>query len=65
MSTFEAVMIIENGNNHDEEELLAAWQALVDSGVVWKLQGYYGRTAMDLINSGRIARKVNNEKPRW
>ena len=37
-----------------EEEQLAFWQMLVDTGVAWQLEGWYGRTAMDLINSGVI-----------
>ena len=35
-----------------EDEIIEAWQSLVDSGAVWSLQGWYGRTAMDLLNDG-------------
>ena len=35
---------------HDEE--VEAWQYLIDTGLAWKLQGWYGRTAHRLINDG-------------
>lgn len=38
----------------NEEHYLAAWQYLVDTGLAWQLQGWFGRTATDLINSGEI-----------
>ena len=35
-----------------EEEYLGAWQTLVDTGLAWKLQGFFGRTAKNLIEAG-------------
>jgi len=35
-----------------EEQVVEAWQTLIDTGTCWKLQGGFGRTAMDLINNG-------------
>ena len=37
-----------------EEQVLAAWQHLVDTGLAWSLQGWFGRTAQQLIDSGYI-----------
>lgn len=36
----------------DQEEELEAWQYLIDTGMAWKLQGWYGRTAKRLIDEG-------------
>lgn len=38
----------------DEQEILEAWQHLVDTGLAWTLQGWFGRTAQSLIDSGAI-----------
>jgi hypothetical protein len=37
-----------------EEDLRATWQHLVDSGLAWSLQGWYGRTAQALLDRGFI-----------
>lgn len=41
-----------DGIEHDEDTLISAWQYLIDTGIVWQLQGFFGRTAKDLIESG-------------
>jgi hypothetical protein len=52
---YRAVMIAEGAlPAKTEEEFFGAWQALVDSGLAWKLQGFFGRTARDLIEAGLI-----------
>jgi len=48
-----AVSIIEDGDPEVEPEVyIEAWQSLIDSGVVWQLQGSYGRMAVALIEAG-------------
>ena len=36
----------------DDEETIAGFQHLINTGMVWDLQGSYGRTAMALIEQG-------------
>jgi hypothetical protein len=42
----------EMGEIESEEELAEGFQYLIDSGIVWQLQGSYGRTAKRLIEAG-------------
>lgn len=35
-----------------ESDTIKLFQRLIDSGMAWKLQGVYGRTANDLIEAG-------------
>jgi hypothetical protein len=41
-----------DGIEHDEDTIISAWQYLIDTGLVWSLQGWYGRTATALIDNG-------------
>lgn len=53
MDNYTAVGIAEGFIDADnEEQFLEAWQHLIDTGMVWHLQGSFGRTAVNLINSG-------------
>lgn len=55
MDNFTAVAIAEGfWAAESEEEVLAAWQHLVNTGLAWKLQGWFGRTAQRLIDDGYI-----------
>ena len=53
MSTFEAVGIAEGFVPVDsEDQVIQAWQHLVDTGMAWQLQGSFGRTAIRMIEDG-------------
>jgi hypothetical protein len=53
MDAFGAIMIAEGVIEADDtDHYIAAWQHLIDTGLCWKLQGWFGRTATDLIRSG-------------
>ena len=57
MTLYLAVAIAEGFNEGEEasrERQIEAWQFLHDEGHAYKLQGWYGRTARDLINEGII-----------
>lgn len=57
MDTFEATMIAEGcwemtDQEPSEEVFYEAYQHLIDTGIVWQLQGFFGRTAAALIEAG-------------
>jgi len=51
MNMYDAVMIVEQGTA-DEETYIAAMQHLINTGIVWQLQGSFGRAAVDMMQSG-------------
>lgn len=46
------------GEGATAREQLVAWQYLVDTGLCWSLQGWYGRMATMLIENGSIEKKL-------
>ena len=59
MDNYLAVGIAEGFEEADsEEQIIEAWQHLVDTGLDWQLQGWFGRAAQDLIERGIIHMKV-------
>ena len=55
MDDYTATMIAEGVEEPDtEEQFFEAWQHLVDTGLAWKLQGWFGRNAAAMIDEGLI-----------
>jgi len=53
MDNYTAVGIAEGFvEAESEEQVIEAWQHLIDTGLCWQLQGFFGRTAQGLIDAG-------------
>lgn len=54
MTDYDACAVIEDfdGQDHTDEDRIEAFQHLINTGTVWQLQGFYGRTALRLLNNG-------------
>ncbi len=42
-------------DTEDEQDIIDAWQHLHDTGLAYRLQGWFGRTAQSLIEQGVIS----------
>jgi hypothetical protein len=54
MNNYTAVSIAEGFCDYEptEQEIIGAWQYLIDTGLAWTLQGWFGRRANELIEQG-------------
>ena len=51
MNMYDAVMNVEEGQC-DEDTYIASMQHLINTGIVWRLQGFFGRRAVEMIENG-------------
>jgi len=65
MNAVEAIGIAEGYIETDsEEKYIEAWQYLLDTGLAWSLQGWFGRTAVSMIEAGQIiVKEVGEDEP--
>lgn len=63
MTNYDACATIEgfDGEDHTEEEVIEAFQHLIDTGAAWALQGWYGRNAQRLIELGVCHEAAHNQ----
>jgi hypothetical protein len=62
MEPMEAIGIAEGFiENDSEEKYIEAWQFLLDTGLCWSLQGWFGRTAVAMIEAGQLVVKEADE----
>jgi menaquinone-dependent protoporphyrinogen IX oxidase len=54
LDDYTAVMIAEGVEEADYHRTVEAWQYLHDTGLAYRLQGWFGRTAQSLIDQGII-----------
>jgi len=53
LTNLEATMIAEGAQEPEsDEQYIQAWQQLIDTGLAWQLQGFFGRTASAMIQNG-------------
>tara|TARA_Y100000034_G_scaffold124723_1_gene173298 strand:- start:266 stop:517 length:252 start_codon:yes stop_codon:yes gene_type:complete len=53
LTNLEATMIAEGEQEPEsDEQYIQAWQHLIDTGLAWSLQGFFGRTASTMIQQG-------------
>jgi hypothetical protein len=58
MDYIDSIIAYEQGDM-TEQEMVYFFAELIKSGIVWKLQGHYGRTASALIREGWIDSEGN------
>ena len=55
MNTYDAIGLVEGFiEAQSEEQVIEAWQYLHDTGLAYRMQGWFGRTAQALIEQGVI-----------
>ena len=52
MTVLEKIIAYENGELEDADETIQFFQEIIDSGLVFQLQGHYQRVAIALVEAG-------------
>ena len=63
MTTMRAIDIIDGFVAGSGQDLIHAYQFLINNGFVWSLQGRYGRTAKELIELGLCTTPTTDNQP--
>ena len=58
MDDYRAVALAEGFEEGSEDEQIEAWQHLVDTGLAYSLQGWFGRSADAFIKAGVIHKRT-------
>lgn len=61
MDDYRAVGLAEGFIDGSDDEQIEAWQYLVDTGLAWRLQGWFGRTAKAMLDAGIIGNAKEDE----
>lgn len=62
MTNYQAIGIAEGFiEAESDEQIIEAWQHLVNTGLAWTLQGWFGRQAQALIEEGIITNGQDKE----
>ena len=61
MDNYTAIGLAEGFIEGSKEEQVSAWQHLIDTGLCWELQGFFGRTAARLIEHGMCRPAESNQ----
>ena len=54
ITDYQAVGLAEGWIEGTEDQILDAWQHLHTTGLAYKIQGWFGRTAQSLLEAGEI-----------
>jgi hypothetical protein len=61
LTNYKATMIAEGVLEPDyPDQYIEAWQHLIDTGLAWSLQGWFGRVAKNLIADGICTMKTRD-----